>query len=46
MQFVNPDPFNDDISVTLAVKLVNKAPLDIAGNLAAPSVDVQSNLPD
>ncbi len=42
---VNPDTFNDDINVVLHVVLVNRAPLNTAGNLNDPSVDVQSNLP-
>ena len=42
---VNPDTNNDDINVVLYVASVNIAPLKIAGNLAAPSVDVQSNRP-
>ncbi len=45
---MNPDTFkfNDDINVVLAAVLVNIAPLNIAGNLTAPSVVVQSNWPD
>ncbi len=42
---VNPDTFNDDINVVLYVALVYIAPLNTAGNLKDPSVDVQSNLP-
>ena len=42
---VNPDIFNDDIHVILRVPLVNKAPLNTAGNLVVLSVDMQSILP-
>ena len=43
---VNPDIFNDDTHVILYVAFVNIAPLNTAGNLVVPSVDVQSNRPD
>jgi hypothetical protein len=42
---VNPDTFNDDTNVIFYVVLVYIAPLNTAGNLNDPSVDVQSNLP-
>jgi hypothetical protein len=42
---VLPDIFNDDIHVILCVPLVNKAPLNTAGNLVVLSVDMQSILP-
>jgi hypothetical protein len=42
---VLPDIFNDDIHVILYVPLVNKAPLNTAGNLTELSVDVQSIRP-
>ena len=42
---VKPDIFNDDIHVILCVPLVNKAPLNTAGNLTVLSVDVQSIRP-
>ncbi len=37
--------FNDDIHVILYVALVYLAPLNTAGMIAEPCVDVQSNLP-
>jgi hypothetical protein len=42
---VNHDTFNDDTNVVSYVVLVYIAPLNTAGNLNDPSVDVQSNLP-
>ncbi len=45
LKVVTPDTFNDDIHVVLHVAFVNIAPLNTAGNLKDPSVDVQSNLP-
>jgi hypothetical protein len=43
---VNPETFNDDVHVILFVAFVNIAPLNTAGNVFVPSVDVQSNHPD
>ncbi len=42
---VNPETYNDDINFVFNVPSVNIAPLNTAGNLNDPSVDVQSNLP-
>ena len=42
---MNPDIFNDEIHVILYVAFVYIAPLKTAGNLADPSVDVQSKRP-
>ncbi len=42
---VNPGTYNDNVNVVLYVVSVNIAPLNTAGNLKVPSVDVQSNLP-
>ncbi len=42
---VNPDIFNDYTHVILFVAFVNIAPLNTAGNLIVPSVDVLSNRP-